>query len=403
MNRLSYSHFRVDRTPTQISLLQAIRNYESSSRTRLSDMTGIQHAAISRAVSGLLEDKLVYEKPMADSVGPRRKSGLYLNPDHGYVIGMEYMPCGFEAMAVNFGYMAAKTFRKSMDLANMPQARRVEEIISYLRHCLKECSELKGKCLGVSLLDPGMVDTANGRTVFCSVMDDWRDVPIAELVGKALNLPVLLPHCMSAKVAAVDRFEIKGNRQNVLFIEYGDGIACGLKLAGAFPTGHANCAGEMGHIHITDREVLCRCGAVGCLEAVCALPALAAEAHEAIKKKCETSLAKLPMVCGINVLEAAAQGDRLACRIVEEALEHLAKAVCGLVNILDPELIVFDNRMKAAGPMLLADFVRNVSKRFAVLQKQTIEIRFSDIETHLGSLGAGVSLLDRYLASSSTD
>jgi len=89
--------------------------------------------------------------------------------------------------------------------------------------------------------------------------------------------------------------------------------------------------------------------------------------------------------------------------IVEEALEHLAKAVCGLVNILDPELIVFDNRMKAAGPMLLADFVRNVSKRFAVLHKQTIEIRFSDIETHLGSLGAGVSLLDRYLASSSTD
>lgn len=400
MAKKSDKKLEINSTPTQVTLLTAIRDYEPVSRTRLADITGIQHAAISRAVALLLADGLVIEKSMADNIGPRRKRGLCLNPQHGYVIGMEYSPENMEAIAVNFGYQPARCASKNVALEKMSRKQKLDEIVKFLNEYRKECSSLPGKCLGVSLLDPGMVDTATGTAVFSSVMDDWKDVPVAEFVGRELGLPVMLPQSQASKMRAVDRFELKGNRQNLLYVEYGDGIGCGMKLSGKYLTGSSNFAGEMGHIHATDKDILCRCGAVGCLEAVSALPALVREVNTAIQKKCETSLAALPEMTGIDVLVAASQGDRLACRIVGCAFEYLAQAVSGLVNILDPEMVIFDNRMKLAGDAILSDFTRSMMKRFAVLYKEKIEVRFSEIKTHLGALGAAFSLMDGYIDSS---
>jgi predicted NBD/HSP70 family sugar kinase/biotin operon repressor len=392
---------KMDSTPTQTALVTAIRDYEPISRTRLADLTGIQHAAVSRAVASLLDNGLVVEKTMADSVGPRRKRGLCLNPDHGYVIGMEYSPEGMEAVAVNFGYQPMKHGSRKKTIGRMNRTKKCEEIVAFLKAYQRTCKSIPGTCFGVSLLDPGLVDTKRGRTVMCSVMDDWQDVPIVDIVSRELKLPVLLPQAEAAKVRAVDRFEIKGDRQNLLYIEYGDGIACGLKLGGNYITGSSNFAGEMGHVHATDKEILCRCGAVGCLEAVSALPALTREADNAIQNQCDSSLASVKNITGDDVLKAAAKGDRLACRIVGDAFEYLAQVVSDLVIILNPEMLVFDSRMKIAGDAMSEDFVRSIIKKLSSLYKDNIEIRFSEIESHLGALGAGFALMDTYIESSS--
>lgn len=102
-------------------------------------------------------------------------------------------------------------------------------------------------------------------------MDDWFDVPIASILEEKFALPVVLLNGSIAAIKAVDRFETTGTVNNLIYIGFSEGIGCGLKLQGNFISGKANVAGEFGHLIITDKPIPCRCGAVGCLEAVVAL------------------------------------------------------------------------------------------------------------------------------------
>jgi glucokinase len=59
-------------------------------------------------------------------------------------------------------------------------------------------------------------------------------------------------------------------------------------------------------------------------------------------------------VTGELVTEAARAGDAVAVRIVAEVGRRLGEGVAGLVNILDPEIVVIGGGASEAGEILLA-------------------------------------------------
>jgi predicted NBD/HSP70 family sugar kinase len=62
-----------------------------------------------------------------------------------------------------------------------------------------------------------------------------------------------------------------------MFVKIGTGIGCGLVAGGHVHRGADGAAGDIGHIHVPDKDdVVCRCGNLGCLEAVAGGSALAA-------------------------------------------------------------------------------------------------------------------------------
>jgi predicted NBD/HSP70 family sugar kinase len=130
---------------------------------------------------------------------------------------------------------------------------------------------------------PGRVDHARG--IVSSAVNLGIDGPIdiASLLSDAVGAPVHLENDVNA--AALGAFANLGlaPAQSLAYVNVGTGIAAGFVLAGRLWRGSIGGAGEIGHVPMRSRAPACRCGQVGCAEAVGSGSAITAT-DEAIRR-----------------------------------------------------------------------------------------------------------------------
>lgn len=381
---------------TEATLLLAVRDHTPLSRARLFELSGLPLATISRSSAKLLERGLLLEERNADRLGIRAKRGLCLNPAAAVAVGVEYTPRGLMGVAVSAAYGELFRQQQEVDLAACGSKKGVATILEFVQKVIAAIPSGAGRLLGIGIVDPGVVDASKGIETRSTILPGWSGLPVAETIANACGLPVVLMNSMSAAIRAVDRKEVLGRQLNVLFIEYGDGIACGMKLSGRYHGGLGSRAGELGHFRVSDRPVPCRCGAAGCLEALASLPALARDAKAALLSDSSSGLAGQGDFDGNAVLLAAATGDRLAGRVVNEAFKYLARAVSGLANVLAPELIFLDSSLAQAGSRAFASFKREFALSL-LNEENDDQIFLSQMGSERNACGAAFSILDTAL------
>ena len=375
--------------------MHAIRDSSPVSRSALAQQTEFTHAAISRAVSILIEEGIVAERRLADTTGPRRKHGLEINGDLGYAAGIEYSSTHLRGVVLDLASRRRLAVVEETDLGARSREERIKLISDFGARLLESARQMPGRCVGVGLVDPGIVDRERGVTISSSLLDDWSDVPIAKAVESRCGLPVRLVGTGIAKVKAVDRLELARPVRDLLYVEYGDGIACGLKLDGRYIAGSRNSAGELGHLKIPTREPKpCRCGGLGCLEAHAALPAVVRRCQQALSANSRSVLSGAAAIDGPMVLKAASQHDLLARLIVEEAFEMVGIAIAGVVSITNPGVLVLDGILAAAGAEIRDHLLRVIRRSSLPDHWSAMEIRFSESDAYIGSMGGAVDLID---------
>ena len=113
--------------------------------------------------------------------------------------------------------------------------------------------------------------------------------------------------------------------ENFVFVKIGTGIGAGIIVGGELHRGAQGCAGDIGHIQIPagDREVICRCGNVNCLEALAGGAALARDGEAAARDGRSPFLRALLDEKGSlerrDVALGAAHGDAVERRADREA------------------------------------------------------------------------------------
>jgi N-acetylglucosamine repressor len=396
---LSTDKLKFPRLPangTQATILQTVRDNDPISRSGIVSRTGQTHAAVSRSAAILLSKQILVEDSSADTTGPRKKRGLRLNPDYGYVLTVEYGPDGVEGVAMNLAYTPIITVTQTHNLAPMPREKKLEIIGETIEELCRQTKNSPGRCLGIAAVDPGIVDDATGVSIQATTIEHWKNVPVVEILEKQFHLPVRLLSTGMTKIRAVDRLELNNKISNVLYIEYGKGIACGIKLNGHYISGQSDLAGELGHIRVTDERISCNCGGMGCLEACASLSSLERQASQELMEQNGESAPNRPM-SGLEVLQAAAQHDRFASRIVDEAFEKLGVAVAGLVNVLNPQVVLFDNLIENAGPEATAFLFRTLQKNILISHQNQLKIKICSLKSHVGALGGAAAILDGML------
>jgi len=378
---------------TQVKIIKAVREYSPISRSGLAAQTGLPHAVITRSIASLFDHRFLIESPYADTTGQRRKKTLQLNPEVGCAVGLEYTPNSIQAAVIDFSYQVIFKDTLQIPLGAMKREQKIELLKHALTDLLKHPS-VGSRCMGIALVDPGTVDCKNAVALRSTTMEDWANVPIGQLMQSEFALPVRLFNTSQARIRAMDRFETRGTSENLMYVEYGEGIGCGLKLEGQYIRGAGNLAGELGHIQITDDPVACRCGGFGCLEAVAALPAIARKAVESLTPQSSSVLAQKSNLTGDDVLLAAAQGDRLARHIVDAAFDYVAKAAAAVINVVSPEIVLLDPHLKLSGKEALEGLIRNIKKYIVGLHRDTPDIRVSCLDSHIGAIGGAAAIVD---------
>jgi glucokinase len=260
---------------------------------------------------------------------------------------------------------------------------------------------LTGEVLAVGVGAAGMVDREGVIRYGPNV--DWRDLDLGADLTAALGLPCLVDN--DANAAAWGEFRVGAGRDadDMLAITVGTGIGGGIVSAGKLFRGAHGFAAEVGHIIVEPGGPLCGCGNLGCLEQVASGRAITRAGREAVSEHPNSLLARLAEgdpdgVTGGTVTRAAQQGDSLAKGILAVVGRRLGEGIAGLVNVLDPELVVVGGGAIEAGNLLLAParsaFLDAVE---APEHRREVPILPAQLENDAGAVGAALLALEELI------
>jgi glucokinase len=225
-------------------------------------------------------------------------------------------------------------------------------IVALARELMGERNDVAALGVGAA----GMVDRSGVMRFAPNVA--WREVPLAEKIRSGVGLPTLVDN--DANVAAWGEFRFGAGRgsADMLLVTVGTGIGGGIVAGGKLFRGGHGFAGEIGHIIVEPNGPLCGCGNLGCWEQVASGRAIGRLGREAAQEHPESLIVELSggqakSVTGLAVTAAAMKGDPVAVRILAEVGRRLGEGIAGLVNILDPDIVVVGGGVIEAGDLIL--------------------------------------------------
>jgi predicted NBD/HSP70 family sugar kinase len=262
-------------------------------------------------------------------------------------------------------------------------------LVELLREADRDAEGVHGIGVGV----PGPVDFSRGEPVNPPIMPGWDGFSIPGWFAGRFDAPVLVDNDVNIMALGEHRTHWRVAR-HLLCVKVGTGIGCGIVVDGHIHRGEQGAAGDIGHIRISGHDgVVCRCGNVGCLEAVAGGRALAER----------LAAAGLDAAHSRDVVRPVRAGDPLAIRMVREAGRKLGEVLAGCVNFFNPAVIVIGGDIAEAHEQLLAG-VREITFQLSLpLATRDLRLVPSRLGDRAGVHGAATMVLEHVLASEAID
>ena len=179
-------------------------------------------------------------------------------------------------------------------------------------------------------LSPATSLIRNSNTVVLNGRGFDRDLTAA------LGRPVRLQNDANCFALAEAMAGVAQGLDTVFGVILGTGVGGGIVTGGRVLAGHNLIAGEWGHNRLPAASTdelpgpPCYCGRDGCIETWCSGPALTADHARATGDTLDPP----------QIAARAAEADEAAMATLERHLDRLARALAGVVNLLDPNAIV---------------------------------------------------------------
>jgi predicted NBD/HSP70 family sugar kinase len=367
------------------------------SRKEVANTTGLSIATVSDLVGELLELGLLAEVGREDSGGGRPRGLVAVKPDGGAVIGVDVAETYVHVELFNPTLnLLARAEEELHPYENHPE-QVVSHIVSGVRAVMVEAGVAPERVLGTGVSVPGQVDPEGGVSVFAPNFD-WHDVPLHRLIAAELSVPVYLDNPLRASAVAELWFGAARGRDDVAVITLGTGVGAGLAVGGSLYRGATNSAGEWGHTNLVLDGRQCHCGSQGCLETYVGAPGIMQNLREVAPES--PLLHPDDQTATIEALaRALAAGDPTAETVIRTTGRYLGVGVADLINLYNPQVIVFSSWVaNLLGPYLLPE-VRAAAGRYALPRPfAAAEITLCSIDHNPVSLGAATFALERFLA-----
>ncbi len=245
----------------------------------------------------------------------------------------------------------------------------------------------------VGLGCPGWVDLEKGETRFLpNLPTQWRDVPVARILGERLEAPVHLLN--DVRAATLGEFTLGAGRgtSTMALFALGTGIGGGVVVDGKLRLGPLGSAGELGHQIVDPTGPLCGCGNRGCLEAVASGPAIAAAGVRLLRSGQSPVLHELTggdagQVTAEAMGDAANAGDKAVTSELERIAGLVGIAAANVVVSLHPDLIVLGGGVAGLGDLLFEGVRRTIADRVRVFPVDGVRVEPAALGTDAGLAG----------------
>jgi glucokinase len=166
---------------------------------------------------------------------------------------------------------------------------------------------------------------------------------------------------------------------------------------GRLVEGSSGTAGEIGHVTIDRSGPPCKCGNVGCLEAIASGTAIARrfqEQRDAGRETLADSWLNGREATAADVAKAAREGDRLASEIFNDAAEAVGIGVVNCIHLLNPDVIAIGGGVTKAGNLLFDGLRRVVDRTAFPVPRKIVSIVPAQLGEEVGLIGAAAIAAD---------
>jgi predicted NBD/HSP70 family sugar kinase len=302
------------------------------SRTDLVDHTGLTRSGIRAVLGDLVTYDLVREERAPSQGAPGRPSPLvHPNPEGAAVLALEIAVDSLAGALVGLGGVILDAVRVDRAWGRLSLEDTVADLVELSRP-LQDHPCAAESLIGVGVSVVAVVRRSDGLIRMAPNLG-WRNVALGDRLIEALgtHVPISVANEADLGALAEHRRGAAVGADHVLYISGEVGVGGGLIVDGQPLTGVAGYGGEVGHFPVNPAGHVCRCGSVGCWETEIGENALLVRAgHPPDGGRAAVD----------EVLRDAAAGAPVALAALEEVGRWLGVGLAGLVNVLNPELVV---------------------------------------------------------------
>ncbi|SFW85400.1 ROK family protein [Amycolatopsis australiensis] len=380
-----------------VTVLDLVRSGAARTRPELGRRSGLGRTAISQRIGHLMSAGLVEDGELGASTGGRAPRELRLSAGAGVVLAAELGATSLVAGVTDLAGSLLDRRAERIDVADGP-----EPVLARARALFDEMRP-GAPVWGVGLGLPGPVEFATGRPSAPPIMPGWDGYPVRESFAAAYDAPVWVDNEVNTMALGEYRAGVAKDVGDCVYVKLGTGIGAGLISGGRLHRGSQGCAGDIGHTAAREATaVVCRCGNIGCLEALAGGAALArdgeAAAREGRSPALAQRLARTGTVEAEDVAWAASGGDRAAVELLEHAGRLIGEQLAMLVSFFNPSLVVLGGGVAGAGDQLLATIRREIYGRSLPLATRDLRIARAGLGDRAGVVGAAFMVLDELFA-----
>jgi predicted NBD/HSP70 family sugar kinase len=352
---------QTDEVTTLLRIVNLVRLGEAVTRPEIGRATGLGRGVVTQRVEQAMEKGYLEEGDLALPTGGRAPRTLHFRSDRGLIV-----VCALGALHIRVGVagltgdVLAHTHRP-WDIASGP-AETFDAATPMIDELLAGFGDLPIWGIGVGV--PGPVNFASGCPVAPPIMPGWNGFDVRRRFEQRYDAPVWVDNDVNL-LAFTERARRRDENADLIYVKVGSGIGAGLLSQGRIHRGAKGAAGDIGHQRIRDTAEVCRCGKVGCLEAVAGGWALVRDAQGAIADGATGYLVQRTALGEAltpeMIASAAEDGDALAISLVRKSAVYVGEAVAALVNMFNPGVIVIGGAIAAgAGEIYLAEVRQRV-------------------------------------------
>jgi predicted NBD/HSP70 family sugar kinase len=360
------------------------------SRSELVARTGLTRSAIRGLIAEFVAANLALETRSEPDGLPGRPSPL-VQPrrEAAVVLALEIAVDSLAAAIVGLGGTTIEKLRIDLPRGHSSVDAVTRDLVR-LTGRLRQLPRLRPALLGVGVAIVGVVRRDDGQVSTAPNLG-WRDVPLGARLTTALDVGVPTFIANDADLGALIELRRGAARgaDDLLFIAGEVGVGGGIVVAGRPLTGVAGYAGEIGHISVNPAGRPCRCGSTGCWETEIG--------EEALLRR-----AGVPAEGGRRavdqVIAAAAAGEHQALAAVDEVGRWLGIGIAGLVNVLNPRVVVLGGLFSKLAPLLIPRVEEELDRFALAAPRANVRVAAAQLGIDAPLLGAAELAFEPFLA-----
>jgi Transcriptional regulator/sugar kinase len=354
----------------QTIFLHLIRERQPISRADIAKFTGLRAGTVSAIVNRLIKRNLVYEGTEGRSSGGRPPKNLYINAESFYVLAIDI---GVSDTVFAVSDFNGRILQQNSILTDGSAERFLHRVADEIDNVLKtQYPQARFGAVGVSI--PGLIDRETG-TVEVSPNLEWKNVPLRQILGDRLNLPIFVEN--DANAAAFSELWYgpltEAKVRTLLFILVVEGLGTGLIINGELHVGSRRGLGGFGHMSIDPNGELCSCGRRGCWETFASERATVERYHRVTAKQGP------PYVELNDLITLANKGDERALQSLQMTAEYLGEGISNIAHGLLPEMVVIGGNITAAWHIIEPVIRKRLQSKYIIAPEKLI-IRIASVQ-----------------------